>query len=115
MYENCRYNVYSNGYLLVCNKMTGRNDRAISDDFEDMTNVMGHANQELQNHNEMVGEFRRLGKFQRNNPPTFKGRYDPYGAQVRFQEIENIFRVMACSDTHKVLFSTHILAEEAKY
>lgn len=27
-------------------------------------------------------EFRYLRKFQRNNPPTFKGRYNPEGVQT---------------------------------
>lgn len=39
-------------------------------------------------------EFRHLGKFQRNNPPTFKGRYDHDGAQTWLGEIERILRVM---------------------
>ena len=35
-----------------------------------------------------------LETFLRNHPPTFKGRYDPDGAQVWFKEVERIFRVM---------------------
>ncbi|XP_050878328.1 uncharacterized protein LOC127082149 [Lathyrus oleraceus] len=39
-------------------------------------------------------EFRHLGKFQRNNPPTFKGRYDPDGTQTWLREIERIFKLI---------------------
>lgn len=41
--------------------------------------------------------------------------YDPEGAQVWLQEIEKIFRLMVCIDAQKVLFGTHMLAEEAEY
>lgn len=54
-----------------------------------------------------------MGKFQRNNLPTFKGRYDLDGAQSWLREIERIFRVMDYSEAHKVQFGTHMLAEEA--
>lgn len=40
-------------------------------------NEMLHANH---NHNGEADEFFGLGKFQKNKPPTFKGRYDPEGA-----------------------------------
>lgn len=78
--------------------MDGRNDCAIVDTLEVMAHVMGQAHQALQNQNGMINEFIGLGKFQRNDPPTFKGRYDLEGAQVLLQEIEKIFRIMACSD-----------------
>ena len=32
--------------------------------------------------NPPVDEFKNLGRFLKNNPPTFKGRYDPDGAQI---------------------------------
>ncbi|RHN53603.1 putative cu(2+)-exporting ATPase [Medicago truncatula] len=56
---------------------------------------------------------RMLETFLRNHPPTFKGRYDPDGAQNWLKEVERIFRVMQCSETQKVRFGTHMLAEEA--
>lgn len=62
-YKQCRCNVSSNGYLLVCREMTGRNDRAIVDALEAMTHMMGQASQALQNQNGMEEEFRGLGKF----------------------------------------------------
>ncbi|KEH16697.1 chromo domain protein [Medicago truncatula] len=56
---------------------------------------------------------RMLETFLRNHPLTFKGRYDPDGAQKWLKEIERIFKVMQCSETQKVRFGTHMFAEEA--
>src|SRR4030042_245803 len=56
---------------------------------------------------------RMLDMFLKNHPPTFKGRYDPDGAQTWLKEVERIFRVMPCSDAQMVRFGTHMLAEEA--
>jgi len=50
-----------------------------------------------------------------NNLPTFKGGYDPEGAKAWLREIEKIFRVTECQDQQKVLFATHMLADEAEY
>lgn len=64
--------------------MVGMNDYAIVDALEAMYNVMVQANKVLkvnQNQNACADELCGLGKFQRNNPPTFKGRYDPEGSQ----------------------------------
>ena len=51
----------------------------------------------------------------RNNPPTFKGRYDPDGAQNWLQGIERIFRAMVSTNEQKVRLATHMLAEEAEF
>ncbi|XP_050909220.1 uncharacterized protein LOC127122994 [Lathyrus oleraceus] len=59
-------------------------------------------------------EFRALGKFQRNNPPTFEGTHEPDKAQELLKAIEKIFRVTNCSDAQKVQFGTHMLEKEAK-
>lgn len=55
-----------------------------------------------------------MGKFHRNNLPMFKGRYDPEGAQVWLRETEKIFRVIVCTNEHKVLFVTHMLSKEVE-
>jgi hypothetical protein len=59
-------------------------------------------------------EFCALGKFQRNNPPTFEGAHELDKAQEWLKAIENIFRVMNCSDAQKMQFGTHVLEKEAK-
>jgi len=56
-----------------------------------------------------------LDRFQRNNPPTFNGGYNPDGAQNWIREIEKIFRVMACLEGKKVAFDTYTPVEEAEY
>lgn len=105
--------VSSNICLLVCIKMAGRNDHAITDALQALANAI--ANQNNFNHQieGVVDGSRDLNWFQRNNPQTFKGRYDPEGTQSWLQGIEKIFRVMACSDAQQVSFGTHMLSEEA--
>jgi len=88
--------------------MAGRNDAAIAAALEAVAQVVG------QQPNAGVGNdgVRLLETFLRNHPPTFKGRYNPDGAQKWLKEIERIFRVMQ-SEVQKVRFGTHMLAEEA--
>lgn len=90
--------------------MAGRNDVAIAATLQVVAQVV--KNQPNAGGND---EFRHLGKFQRNNLPAFKCRYDPDGAQAWIREIERIFRVMDCSEAHKVWFGMHMLVEEANY
>jgi len=71
--------------------MAGRNDVAIATALEavgQQPNVNVGAN----------AEVRMLETFLRNHPPTFKGRYDPDGAQTWLKEVERIFRVMQCNE-----------------
>ena len=82
--------------------MAGRNDAALDA-------VMQAMAQAVQNRPNAGGN----DEFRKNKPPTFKGRYDPDGAQVWLKEIERIFRVMDCEEEHKVRLGTHMLAEEA--
>ncbi len=88
--------------------MAGRNDVALAAALQAMAQVVG------QQHNAGGGEgVRMLETFLMNHPPTFKGRYDPDGAQTWLKKVERIFRVMQCSDVQMVRFGTHMLAEEA--
>ena len=88
--------------------MTGRNDAPLAAVLEAITHVM--ENQPNANGN---ARSRSLATFQRENPPTFKGKYDPDGAFEWLKEIEIIFRVMDCTPTQKVRYGTHMLAVEA--
>jgi len=75
--------------------MVGRNDAAIAAALQAIAQVVG------QQANVGVGAndgVRMLETFLRNHPPTFKGRYDPDGAQTWLKEVERIFRVMQCSE-----------------
>lgn len=89
--------------------MAGRNDAAIAAALEAVAQAVG------QQPNAAAGNdgVSMLETFLRNHPPTFKGRYDPDGAQKWLKEVERIFRVMQCSEVQKVRFGTHMLAEEA--
>ena len=86
--------------------MAGRNDAAIAAALEVVAQAVGQ--QPIAN-----AKARMLETFMRNHPPTFKGRYDPDGAQTWLKEIERVFRVMQCTEVQKVRFGTHMLAEEA--
>ena len=88
--------------------MAGRNDRAIADALQALANAM-------ENQTGGNAEYHGLDRFQRNNPPTFRGGYDPEGAETWLKEMRKIFRVMQCPEEQQVLFATHMLAEEAEY
>lgn len=93
-----------------------RNDCAIIDILEEMENVMAQATHAFcGSHNGGADEFHGLEKIQKNNPSTFKERYDHEGAQIWIQEIEKIFRVMECGAENKVLSRTHTLYKEDAY
>lgn len=88
----------------VKQKMDGRNNaalQAVAQAVQNQPNAGGN------------DRFRHLGKFQSNNPPTFKGRYDLDGAQTWLRKIERIFKVMDYSEVQKVQFDSHMLQEEA--
>ena len=90
--------------------MAGRNDAAVAAALEAVAQAIG----QQQNAGAGVNaDVRMLEAFLRNHPPTFKGRYDPDGAQTWLKEVERVFRVMQCTDDQKVRFGTHMLAEEA--
>jgi hypothetical protein len=88
----------------------GRNDAAIAAALHAVAQAVGQPQVVGAGVNDGV---RMLETFLRNHPPTFKGRYDPDGAQSWLKEIERIFRVMDCSEAQMVRFGTHMLADEA--
>nr|KYP37887.1 hypothetical protein KK1_040888 [Cajanus cajan] len=54
-----------------------------------------------------------LERFQRNNPPSFRGGYNPDGATDWIFEIEKIFQAMGCPLIQKVTLATFMLFGEA--
>ena len=88
--------------------MARRNDAALTAALEAMAHVM-----ENQSNADRNVRSRSLATFQRENPPTFKGKYDPDGALEWLKEIERIFRVMDCTPAQKVRYGTHMLAVKA--
>ncbi|AET02969.1 hypothetical protein MTR_8g059660 [Medicago truncatula] len=79
---------------LQCFEMAGRNDAAIAAALEAVARAV-EQHPQVGAGNDGV---RMLETFLRNHPPTFKGRYDPDGAQKWLKETERIFRVMQCSE-----------------
>ena len=69
--------------------MAGRNDATIADALQAMAQVVEQ--QPSVGGNDGV---RMLETFLKNHPTTFKGRYDPDGAQTWLKDVEKIFRVM---------------------
>lgn len=78
----------------MCN-MAGRNDVVISNVMTVMTQALAQAIVAMQGHQNHQGEADELhwNRFMWNNPPSFKGRYDPEGAYVWLQSIERSFRL----------------------
>lgn len=77
----------------------GRDDTAIEQALAAMAQVLAQSNEQaaIGRRNEGEAEERRLDRFLRNNPPTFKGWFDPDGAQTWLQGMERIFRAMVTS------------------
>ena len=76
--------------------MAGRNDRAIADALQALARA-------IETQTGGAAEYQGLDRFQRNNPPAFRGGYDPEGAENWLKEIRKIFRVMQCPDEQQVL------------
>ncbi|XP_050889144.1 uncharacterized protein LOC127094344 [Lathyrus oleraceus] len=90
----------------------GRNDDALAVTLTLLAGAIPQMNVGDQEHD--ADEFLALGKFEKNNMPTFEGAHEPDKAQEWLKDIENIFRVMNCSDVQKVQFGTHMLEKEAE-
>jgi len=97
--------------------VNGRNDDAIAAALTVVAQVLAQAQGNGGHGQEDQGdvEKRRLDRFMRNKPPTFKGRFDPEGALTWKESMERIFLAMVTNDDQKVRLATHILAEEAEY
>jgi len=106
--------------LLIRSKMAGENGRkddAIAAALTAVAQALAQ-NQENGGHGQEYqgeAEERRLDRFMRNKPPTFKGRFNPEGALTWMEGMERIIRAMVTNDDQKVRLATHMLAEEAEY
>jgi len=95
----------------------GRNDDAIATALTAVAQALAQ-NQESGGHGQEdqgEAEERRLDRFMRNKPPTFKGRFNPEEALTWMEGMEKIFRAVVTNDDQKVRLATHMLAEEAEY
>ena len=90
----------------------GRNDNVIANALEAMVQAMENQHRQQNQNGGNDDGARAWGRFQRNNPPIYKGRHDINGAQAWLKSIEKIFRVVICMEDQKMQFSTHMLEEE---
>lgn len=74
---------------------TGRNDDALAASLTLLVGVIPQMN--ASDRERDADEFRALGKFQRNNLPTFEEAHEPDKAQEWLKVVEKKFRVMKCS------------------
>jgi len=97
--------------------VVGRDNAAIAKALVAMAQVLAQSNKQVANGHHDHGEAgeRRQDRFMRNNPSTFKGRFDPDGAQTWIQGVDRIFRAIVTNDDQKVRLATHMLVEEAGY
>ncbi|XP_012567838.1 uncharacterized protein, partial [Cicer arietinum] len=65
--------------------------------------------------NVQINEFMVMDRFHKANPPSFEGHYNPDGAQKWLQEVEKIFRGVACPEGQKVHLGTFMMTEEAEH
>jgi len=92
--------------LLIRSEMiggNGRNNDAIAAALTAVAQDLAH-NQENGGHGqEDQGEAkeRRLDRFMRNKPPTFKGRFNPEGALTWMEGMERIFHAMVTNDDRR--------------
>jgi len=96
---------------------SGRNDDAIAAALSAVAQALAQ-NQGNGGHGQEdqgEAEERRLDRFTRNKPSTFKGRFNPEGALTWMEGMERIFRAIVTNDDQKVRLATHMLVEEAEY
>ncbi|XP_061366891.1 uncharacterized protein LOC133310020 [Gastrolobium bilobum] len=60
-------------------------------------------------------DYKGLIEFRKHKPSTFCGDYNPEAAMEWVKELEKIFLVMDCPNTHRVNFSTYLLIGEAEH
>jgi len=91
----------------------GRNDDVIAAALTAVAQAQRNSGHGQEDQGEV--EKRRLDRFMRNKPPTFKGRFDPGGALTWKESMERIFRAMVTNDDQKVRLATHMISEEVEY
>ncbi|XP_061366444.1 uncharacterized protein LOC133309664 [Gastrolobium bilobum] len=60
-------------------------------------------------------DYKGLTEFRKHKPSTFRGDYNPEAAMEWVKELEKIFLVMYCPNTHRVNFATYLLIGEAEH
>ncbi|XP_061358761.1 uncharacterized protein LOC133302954, partial [Gastrolobium bilobum] len=60
-------------------------------------------------------DYKGLIEFHTHKPSTFRGDYDSEAFMEWIKELEKIFLVMDCPNTHRVNFATYLLIGEAEH
>ncbi|XP_061359911.1 uncharacterized protein LOC133303954 [Gastrolobium bilobum] len=60
-------------------------------------------------------DYKGLTEFRKHKPSTFRGDYNPEATMEWVKELEKIFLVMDCPNTHRVNFAIYLLIGEAEH
>ncbi|KAK7393128.1 hypothetical protein VNO78_21582 [Psophocarpus tetragonolobus] len=95
-----------------------RNTRVDSEDLTEMARAMREMGvaltQQAMNHQHIVVDRTTLADFRKNDPPYFRGEYDPEKAEEWVQTLEDIFIAMECPDEWRVSHASFQLQGDAK-
>ena len=91
------------------NGVPNEGPNAMQDFFTMMTTWGNNMQQGGGGVNKVVEQFRK------NNPPAFDGHEDALAAEEWVNELESIFRLMECTDAHKVTCAIFMLKKDARH
>ena len=60
-------------------------------------------------------EYLKFAEFQKANPPSFRGAFDPDKAKQWVKAMEKVFSILDYIDHQKVAFATYMLDADAKF
>jgi len=92
--------------------MAGRGNTGMTDTINRLIAAMAQERQDRVP--PMNDALRRMNLFEKQNPPHFKGGYDPEGAQTWLCELEKIFCALQCGEADKVTFAAYALSENVE-
>ena len=98
-------------FVVLCRIMAGRPSNQTQRTLDRMADLLEHI---VNRGGGEPAELRGLDTFQKQQPPKFKGGYDPEGAKSWVAQIEKIFQAMRCPEEHKVTYATYMLIDEAE-
>ena len=90
---------------------SGENPATIQNIVQAVNNVLQQQRPKA-DHND---KFHVIEKFRKLQPPSFEGSKDPLVAEEWIRELEKIFSLLECSDSHKVSCATYMLKEGASH
>ena len=61
------------------------------------------------NGHEVDLEYLTFGEFQKANPPSFRGAFNPDKAEEWIKAMEKVFSILACTNYQRATFATYML------